>query len=283
MQIITDPLHMQAIAEKLRLNRQLIGVVMTMGALHEGHLSLINEARKIAGTIILTIFVNPKQFAPHEDFHRYPRPFEQDAAHAKAAGVDYVFAPPVEAVYSENFQTTVHPGPLGEQFEGKQRPGHFSGVATIVTKLLQITRPHIAVFGEKDAQQLAVIKRLVKDLNIDVQIIEAPIIRDENGLAISSRNIYLSAKERDAATVLYKGLCHAERRIAEPCLDLDTIVPEVETIIKSSLSCRPEYICFVDDETFQPASKAEKGKTYRLLLAVQTGTVRLIDNRKFMV
>ncbi len=174
MQIITEPAEMQAIAEKLRLNRQLIGVVMTMGALHEGHLALVKLAQKSAGTVILTIFVNPRQFGPTEDLHRYPRPFEQDVALAKSAGVDYLFAPKSCTIYPEHFQTAVQCGSLADRFEGQQRPGHFNGVATVVTKLFNITKPHKAIFGEKDAQQLAIIRQLVADLNLNIAIVGAP-------------------------------------------------------------------------------------------------------------
>ncbi|MBM3163582.1 MAG: pantoate--beta-alanine ligase [Chlorobi bacterium] len=281
MQIITEPGPMQAAVEKLRLCRQRIGVVMTMGALHEGHLSLIREARNIAGTVILTIFVNPKQFGPDEDFHRYPRPFEQDAAHASAAGVDYLFAPSPEAMYPEGFQTTIRAGALAEGFEGARRPGHFDGVVTVVTKLLEITKPHAAVFGEKDAQQLAIIRRLVRDLNIDVEIVGAPVIREESGLAVSSRNIYLSAEQRKAAGVLYRGIRHADSELKKQRNDLAGITAEIEQMIAGEPECRPDYVCFVDDGTFMPAETAVPGRKYRLLLAAWAGSVRLIDNGLF--
>ncbi|ACD89687.1 MAG: pantoate--beta-alanine ligase [Chlorobium limicola] len=281
MQIITEPCQMQAVVEKLRLNRQLIGVVMTMGALHEGHLSLIKQARSLAGTVILTIFVNPKQFGPDEDFHRYPRPFELDASHAKAAGVDYLFAPSPEAIYPEGFQTTVQTGAVAEGLEGMKRPGHFNGVATVVTKLLLITKPHIALFGEKDAQQLAVINRLVRDLNLDVRIIGAPIVREENGLAVSSRNIYLSKEQRESATVLFRGILHAEKELAAGRTDLAGIAGEIERMIAGEPECRPDYVCFVHDNDFMTAETAEPAGEYRLLIAAYAGTVRLIDNRRF--
>ncbi len=280
MQIITEPCQMQAIAEKLRLNRQLIGVVMTMGALHEGHLSLVKLARQSSGTVILTIFVNPSQFGANEDLHRYPRPFEQDVALARAAGVDYLFAPAVNSIYPENHHTTLECGDLGKRLEGERRPGHFNGVATIVTKLFHITKPHRAIFGEKDAQQLAVIRQIVKDLNLDITIIAAPIVREESGLAVSSRNIYLSSQQRIAATILYQGICHAEKCIAEKKRELSTIATEIEQMIASTPECRPDYVVFVDEERFEPADTAEEGKEYRLLLAAWCGAVRLIDNYK---
>lgn len=281
MEIITEPGLMQAAVEKLRLNRQRIGVVMTMGALHEGHLSLVEKARSIAGTVIMTIFVNPKQFGPDEDFHRYPRPFEQDAAHARAAGIDYLFAPSPEAVYPEGFQTTVHTGAVAEGFEGATRPGHFNGVATVVTKLLQITKPHAAVFGEKDAQQLAVIRRMVRDLNIDVDIVSVPVVREESGLAVSSRNIYLSREQRESASVLFRGIRHAGMELEKKRTDLSSIAAEVRMMIEREPECRPDYVSFVDDRSFMPAETAEPGREYRLLIAAWAGTVRLIDNSLF--
>ena len=280
MQIITEPRQMQAIAEKMRLNRQLIGVVMTMGALHEGHLSLVKLAQQTAGIVILTIFVNPRQFAENEDLHQYPRPFEQDVALAKSAGVDYLFAPESGTLYPNNFQTTLECGALVEQFEGERRPGHFNGVATVVTKLFNITKPHIAVFGEKDAQQLAVIRQLVEDLNLDITIIGAPIIREENGLAVSSRNIYLSSEEHRAASVLFQAILHAKKRIAEKETDLQSVAAEIEEMIRSTPGCRPDYVAFVDEKSFKTALTAEKGEEYRLLLAAYSGSVRLIDNAK---
>jgi len=280
MQIITDPGQMQTIAEKLRLNRQCIGVVMTMGALHEGHLSLVKLAQQTAGTVILTIFVNPSQFGLNEDLHQYPRPFEQDTALAKAAGVDFLFAPEAESIYPENYQTTVECSAIARGFEGERRPGHFKGVATIVTKLFNITKPHIAVFGEKDAQQLAVIRRLVEDLNMHIKIIEAPIVREKNGLAVSSRNIYLSTQERDGAAILYKGIRHAEKRVAEQGHNLQEITEEIEKMINATPGCRSDYVGFVDEATFEPVETAEAGIEYRLLLAMYSGTVRLIDNGK---
>ncbi|MEI7934867.1 MAG: pantoate--beta-alanine ligase [Chlorobiaceae bacterium] len=283
MQIITDPGQMQAISEKLRLNRQLIGVVMTMGALHEGHLSLVKLARKSAGIVILTIFVNPRQFGPTEDLHRYPRPLEQDIALAKSADVDYLFAPEASSIYPEHYQTTLECGALAKRFEGEQRPGHFNGVATVVTKLFNITKPHTAIFGEKDAQQLAVIRQLVADLNMDITIVAAPIVREENGLAVSSRNIYLSSQERCAAGIIYQGICHAEKRIAAQENNLQAIAAEITELISSLPGFRPAYVSFVDDATFEPAETAEKGKEYRLLLAVHAGGVRLIDNAKFRI
>ena len=282
MQIINDPAEMQSIAESLRLQHQFIGVVMTMGALHEGHLSLVRIARQKAGTVIMTIFVNPTQFGPDEDFHRYPRPFEQDAALARSAGIDYLFVPTPEQMYPEGFRTTIDPGPVSSLFEGRSRPGHFSGVATVVVKLLNITRPHIAIFGEKDAQQLAVLKKITRDLNLGTTIIGAPIARENDGLATSSRNIYLSSGEREQATVLYRAIRYAEQETGNGRSDLAAVAGEAESIIRTAPDAEPDYVCFVDDDTFEPAEKAVAGKAYRLVMAVRIGKTRIIDNWRFV-
>jgi pantoate--beta-alanine ligase len=281
MQTINDPAEMQKIAEKLRLQHQYIGVVMTMGALHEGHLNLVKLAKAHAGTVIMTIFVNPTQFGPDEDFHRYPRPFEQDAALARSAGVDYLFAPPVEAMYPEGYSTSIDPGPIATRFEGASRPGHFSGVATVVVKLLGITRPHLAVFGEKDAQQLTVIRRVVADLNIAVTILGAPVTRESDGLATSSRNIYLSSDERQQASVLYRAIELAGREIAAGRRELDAIAAEAEALVRTEPDAEPDYLCFVDEATFEPLTQATPGKPCRLVMAVRIGKTRLIDNWRF--
>lgn len=282
MQIITDPAEMQAISENLRLQHQLIGVVMTMGALHDGHLSLVRLAQKKAGIVIMTIFVNPTQFGPAEDFERYPRPFEQDAALARAAGVDYLFAPPPERMYPKGFSSSIDPGPMAGSFEGASRPGHFMGVATVVVKLLNITRAHLAVFGEKDAQQLAVIRRVTGDLNIGTMIEGAPIAREADGLATSSRNIYLSSDDRQRATVLYRAIQYAGQETDRGRHDLKAIAHEAASLIHSVIGSTPDYLCFVDDETFEPADEAVPGKAYRLVMAVRIGSTRLIDNWRFV-
>ena len=282
MQIINDPVEMQSIAENLRLQHQFIGVVMTMGALHEGHLSLVRIAKQKAGTVIMTIFVNPTQFGPGEDFDRYPRPFEQDAALARSAGVDYLFVPSPEQMYPEGYRTTIDPGPMSAMFEGRSRPGHFSGVATVVVKLLNITRPHIAIFGEKDAQQLAVIRKVTSDLNIGTSIIGAPIARENDGLATSSRNIYLSSSEREQAAVLYRAIQYARQETGNGRRDLASIAGEAESIVRSEPDAVPDYLCFVDDDTFEPAEEAAPGKAYRLVMAIRLGKTRLIDNWRFV-
>lgn len=281
MQTVTDPAEMQSIAEKLRLGRQLVGVVMTMGALHEGHLSLVKLAREKAGTVIMTLFVNPSQFGPGEDFQRYPRPFEKDEAMARSAGVDYLFAPAPEAMYPEGFQTTISCSSLTRRFEGELRPGHFDGVATVVTKLMNITRPHVAVFGEKDAQQLALIRRFTKDLQMGVEILGAPTVREEDGLAVSSRNVYLSREERSKAPAIRRAMLHAGEMIAAGERDLEQIAGEAGRMIAEETGFPLDYAAFVDEETFEPAKTAREGREYRLLVAARAAGVRLIDNEKF--
>ncbi|HHE07664.1 MAG TPA: pantoate--beta-alanine ligase [Chlorobaculum parvum] len=281
MHIITDPAEMQAIAEKLRLQHQYIGVVMTMGALHEGHLSLVKMAKERAGTVIMTLFVNPTQFGPGEDFHRYPRPFDKDVALARSAGIDYLFAPATEAMYPEGYSTSIDPGPVATRLEGASRPGHFSGMATVVVKLLGITRPHLAVFGEKDAQQLSIIRRVVSDLNIAVTILGTPIARESDGVATSSRNIYLSSGERQQATALYRAIRYAGEQIEQGRTDLEVIAAEAEKLVLAEKDAQPDYLCFVDDATFERAKKATPGKAYRLIMAVRIGETRLIDNWRF--
>ena len=278
MQIISAPDAMQSLSENLRLQGKRLGVVMTMGALHEGHLSLVTLAQRSSDVVIMTLFVNPTQFGANEDLERYPRPFEHDVAKAEAAGVDYLFAPTPTDIYPAGYQTTVTCGNLAERFEGALRPGHFNGVATVVTKLLHLTKPHVAIFGEKDAQQLAIIRQLATDLNIDVQIIGAPIVREADGLAKSSRNVYLSSEERKRATVLYQALCHATLRIEEGEKNLHHLATEVETLITATEGCTIDYVVFVDEATFLPVEQAQAGKNYRLLLAVRLGSVRLLDN-----
>ncbi len=282
MRIITEPTEMQSIAESLRLQHQFIGVVMTMGALHEGHLSLVRLAKKKAGIVIMTVFVNPTQFGPDEDFERYPRPFEQDSALARSAGVDYLFAPSAEQMYPEGFSTSIDPGPMAGSFEGRLRPGHFNGVATVVVKLLGITRPHFAVFGEKDAQQVAVIRRVVADLNIGTVIEGAPIAREGDGLATSSRNIYLSFEERQQATALFRAIRHAQQETESGRNDLAAIAKEAESIVHAESAARTDYLCFVEEDTFEPAADAIPGKAYRLIMAVRLGSTRLIDNWKYV-
>jgi pantoate--beta-alanine ligase len=253
-----------------------VAVVMTMGALHDGHAELIRFARKCADNIVVTVFVNPLQFGPGEDFDRYPRTWEADLEVCRREGVDVVFAPPQEQMYPDGEPSVrIHAGPLGDRLEGAHRPGHFDGVLTVVLKLLHLVRPDIAVFGEKDAQQLALIRRMVADLDLPLQVVGAPTVREPDGLALSSRNRYLSGPERVVALGLSRSL--------QAGVDAAAGGPEaVLSAASASLASVPDidldYVALVDDETWQEAD--EHSTTGRLLVAGRVGRTRLIDNMR---
>lgn len=269
---------MQRKAEDLRSLGKRIGVVPTMGYLHEGHLSLIRIARSKADVVITTIFVNPTQFAPHEDFSAYPRDLERDTRLAERAGTDYLFAPDTHEMYPEGYQTYVSVEDLTQVLEGKSRPTHFRGVTTVVTKLFHITKPHIAVFGQKDAQQAAVIKQMIKDLNFDIDIVVGPIVRETDGLAMSSRNVYLTRSERSDATVLYESLLLAESLIKHGERHSARIVEKMKNLIASKYTSRIDYISIADSQTLQELPRLHSGQNVLISLAVRFGTTRLIDN-----
>lgn len=249
-----------------------IGLVPTMGALHEGHLSLIRAARESCDTVVVSIFVNPLQFGPTEDLDRYPRPEGRDIESAEREKVDIVFLPTVEEMYPPGRSTTVHVSGLSDVFEGSVRPGHFDGVATVVAKLFGIVTPDRAFFGQKDAQQLAVVRRMVADLSIPVEVVVCPTVRDEDGLALSSRNVYLTAGRRAAATALYSAL-----EAGAAALEAGRTTPEAEEAMRSVLHTEPEllvdYIAVVDPDTFGPPSRR-----HLLIVAARVGGTRLIDN-----
>src|SRR5260370_4327584 len=205
---------MQEQARQARAESRIIGLVPTMGAVHAGHLSLIERARRECSPVIASIFVNPKQFGPNEDFSKYPRTFESDSEKLQRAGVDSLFAPEPSEIYPDGFSTYVHVEGLSERLEGRSRPGHFRGVTTVLLKLLEIVQPHFAYFGRKDAQQARLIQQMVRDLNLDTEIVVCPIVREPDGLALSSRNAYLDANERRAATALYRALDAARREMS---------------------------------------------------------------------
>ena len=209
MEIIQRILPMKENSKKARSDGKVIGFVPTMGFLHDGHLSLVREAKKMSDVVVVSIFVNPTQFAPNEDFDKYPRDLTRDAEILSNENIDYLFMPKAEEIYPSNYHTYVKVRDLSETLCGGTRQNHFEGVTTVVLKLFHIVEPHFAFFGQKDAQQLAIIRRMVKDLNMDVEIVRVPIVREPDGLAMSSRNMYLSPEERKAATVLYRALDHA--------------------------------------------------------------------------
>jgi pantoate--beta-alanine ligase len=278
MRIISKVKEMQKVADELRKEGKIIGVVPTMGYLHEGHLSLIRLAKEKSDVVITTIFVNPLQFAPNEDYDRYPRDFERDVKLAQSAGCDIIFHPSVEEMYPQNFLTYVEVDKLTKVLEGEFRPTHFRGVTTVVAKLFNITKPHIAVFGQKDAQQALIIKQIVRDLNFDIEIIVAPIVREPDGLAMSSRNVYLSDSERKDATVLYESLKLAEKLIENGERNSKNIILKMEELIKSKPTAKIDYIAIVEPETLEKVETLSEGKEYLIALAVRIGSTRLIDN-----
>ncbi|HKH44857.1 MAG TPA: pantoate--beta-alanine ligase [Thermoanaerobaculia bacterium] len=257
------------------------GFVPTMGALHEGHLSLVRLARERAARVVVSIFVNPTQFGPKEDFSRYPRQPEKDAEMLAAAGCDLLFLPEVETIYPPGSSTFVEPGGPAEGLEGTLRPGHFRGVATVVCTLLNLVRPDVAVFGKKDGQQLAVVRQMVRDLAIPVDVVAAETVREDDGLALSSRNAYLSPEERRAAPVLYRALRAAEQAIAAGERRGDEVRQAMLEILENEPLARIEYAEVVDAETFRPVDTLTGSLV--LPLAVRIGGTRLIDNFQLVV
>ena len=280
MRVVHSALEMQAIANKYREWGKRIGFVPTMGYLHEGHLSLVRRAKEDNDVVFVSIFVNPLQFAPNEDLDKYPRDIERDEALLEREGVDFVFYPSVEDMYPDGFQTYVEVDKLTRVLEGKSRPTHFRGVTTVVAKLFNITKPHRAYFGKKDAQQLIVIKRMVKDLNMDIEIVGMPIVRESDGLALSSRNKYLNEEERRQAVCLYRALLRAKELIENGEKDAQTIKSEMERVIKEYPLARIDYISVNSLSSFEPINEVKDGDTL-VSLAVFLGSTRLIDNMWF--
>ncbi|MEW6684636.1 MAG: pantoate--beta-alanine ligase [Candidatus Edwardsbacteria bacterium] len=276
MKIITKIKQMQRIAKTAHRQGKAIGFVPTMGYLHEGHLSLIHLAKKKNNLVVVSIFVNPAQFGPKEDYKEYPRNLERDKILAKRAGCDILFVPTVEEMYPEDYLTYVNVEKITEVLCGASRPGHFRGVTTVVIKLFNIVQPNVAIFGQKDAQQAIVITQMVKDLNLPVKIIVAPIVREKDGLAMSSRNTYLSTEERKDATVLYQSLQLAKRMILEGERKSEKIREGMRKFISEKKSAAIDYIAIVNPENLQKIAIIE-GKVL-ITLAVKIGKTRLIDN-----
>ena len=253
-----------------------LGLVPTMGALHEGHLSLVRRARAECPSVALSIFVNPTQFGPHEDLARYPRPLARDLQLAEAAGVDLVFNPAVEEMYPPGFATYVEPGGPATRWEGERRPGHFRGVATVVAKLFTITTPQRAYFGEKDFQQLVVVHRLVADLDLPVEVVGCPIVREPDGLALSSRNVYLTPEDRPRATAPYRALQEAQRQVAAGERDAARVRGAMAAVLRDTPDVSTDYAVIVDPATLEPLDHLEGPA--RALVAARVGGVRLIDN-----
>jgi pantoate--beta-alanine ligase len=263
-------------ARLARAENRIIGLIPTMGALHEGHLALVRRAKQECSQIVTSIFVNPKQFGPKEDLARYPRTFDADAAKLAAAGVDSIFAPEAADVYPGGFRTYVTVEGLSDRLEGRSRPGHFRGVATVVLKLFEIVQPHFAYFGRKDAQQVRIISQMAHDLNLDAGIVVCPIVRESDGLALSSRNAYLDAAERRAATVLHRALIAARDELAAGVRD----ALQLQTVVRRVLQAEPlaaiDYAEIVDADTFEPVVRV--ARPCYAALAVFLGKTRLIDN-----
>lgn len=269
---------MSSVARKVRREQdKTIGLVPTMGALHDGHLSLVREARRLCDVVIVSVFVNPAQFAPGEDFERYPRDLTKDTAVLTDYNVDYIFAPSPEEMYPKGFATYVTVEGLSEQLEGTVRPGHFRGVATVVTILLNIIRPDFAFFGQKDAQQTLVVKRLVRDLALDSEIVILPTVREASGLALSSRNAFLNAEERQSASIIYRALTRAESAYAEGERNGAKLAGIVRSTIETEPRASLDYVSVSDADTLERLDKLND-RTVLIAVAVRFGKTRLIDN-----
>jgi pantoate--beta-alanine ligase len=278
MEIINRVTRMSSVAREFRGEGRSIGLVPTMGALHEGHLSLMSQAREMCDIVIASVFVNPTQFAPHEDLARYPRDLARDAELAFTRQVDFIFAPSPEDMYPGGFATYVTVEGLSERLEGASRPGHFRGVTTVVNKLFNIVQPRFAYFGRKDAQQVIVIKRMVKDLGMDVEIVVGPTVREEDGLALSSRNVYLTTDERKAATVLRRSLekCRSAYNGGER--DSGRLVNAMRAVIEAEPLAKIDYIAISDTNNLEPVTSVPYVSPTLVSLAVFFGKTRLIDN-----
>jgi pantoate--beta-alanine ligase len=276
MQIIEHIREMQLWSEAERREGRRIVLVPTMGALHEGHLSLVREGRRAGERLVVSLFVNPTQFAPHEDYAAYPRDLDRDQSLLEGEKVDILFLPSVEKMYPEGYQGYVEVEKLNPLLCGAFRPGHFRGVATVVAKLFNIVRPHIAVFGAKDYQQLQIIRRMVKDLNFDVEVVSHPTVREKDGLALSSRNVYLDPKERRAALSLYRSLKRAKSLVGAGERESKRIIEAVRAEVEKEPLARIEYVRVCHPESLEEV-KTIDGEAL-LALAVWVGKARLIDN-----
>jgi len=278
MEIINRRQRMSSVARKIRREQdKTVGLVPTMGALHEGHLSLVREARRMCDVVVVSVFVNPTQFGPGEDFEHYPRNLTKDTALLTDYNVDYIFAPTADEMYPKGFATYVTVEGLSEQLEGSSRPGHFRGVATVVTILLNTVRPDFAFFGQKDAQQSLIIRRLVKDLAFDTEMVILPTVREDSGLAISSRNLYLTSDDQTAAAVIHKALARAKTAYK----DGERSAARLEILVRSTIELEPrarvDYVTVVDAETLEHIDKLDE-RPIMIGVAVFIGKTRLIDN-----
>jgi pantoate--beta-alanine ligase len=277
MEVTGDVRRLRDLCDRVRGDAGTIGLVPTMGALHEGHLSLLRRAREDCAYVVMSVFVNPLQFGPGEDYDEYPRNLPADEDAAEPEGVDVIFAPEAPVMYPRGEpMITVDAGRIGEVLEGASRPGHFRGVATVVAKLFNIVGPAQAYFGEKDLQQLVLIRRMAADLNIPVQVIGCPTVREPDGLAISSRNAYLTQEERQAATCLYRALKRAAEAVAHGERDANGVKAEMAKVIGAESRARIDYVAVVDERTFEEVSHVTEAS--RAVVAAWFGKTRLIDN-----
>jgi pantoate--beta-alanine ligase len=267
---------MKEFARKQRDENRIVALVPTMGALHQGHLSLIKQARQQCSSVVASIFVNPMQFGPSEDFAKYPRTLSSDTEKLEDAGVQCLFLPEAKDIYPQNFSTYVNVEGLSERLEGRSRPGHFRGVSTVVMKLLQIVQPQFAYFGRKDAQQAAIISRMAKDLNLDTEIVVCPIEREADGLAMSSRNVYLQASDRQSATVLHRALQAARALLQNGTRDTLSLQSAMHRVLKEESRAKIDYVEIADAETFEPLAQINR-KAY-VLVTAKFGETRLLDN-----
>ena len=276
MRLITTVHEMKSVAREIRAQGKSLALVPTMGALHEGHLSLARRARRECDAVVVSIFVNPTQFGPGEDFTRYPRNLEQDLDLLAPLQVDAAFAPGATEIYPQGFDTFIEPGALAAPLEGAARPGHFSGVATVVVKLFNIVRPDVACFGQKDFQQALLIRHLARDLNLDVRLAICPIVREPDGLAQSSRNAYLDAEDRRAALALYRSLRRAQELVDAGETEARLIVEEMGKVLAGEPRVTPDYAVVVEPARLSPVQRITPGCV--ALVAARVGSTRLIDN-----
>ena len=276
MQVVRKIEGMQEISDRLRQEGKRIGFVPTMGYLHEGHLSLVRKAKDLCDSVVVSIFVNPTQFGPGEDFERYPRDEEGDKSKLEQEGVDFLFIPEIRDMYLLGYQTYVDVTEVSKGLCGDFRPGHFRGVATVVAKLFNLVKPHVAIFGEKDYQQLLVIKRMAKDLNFDIEIIPGRTVREEDGIAMSSRNTYLSPEARKKATVLYRSLRKGKELFDSGERDVSTLSQTIRKEIESEEDVTLQYVEIRDAETLERIERVNRPAA--IAVAAIIGSVRLIDN-----
>jgi pantoate--beta-alanine ligase len=276
MRVVASIAQMQALCRTFHREGKSIGLVPTMGALHAGHLSLVRSARTQNHVVVVSIFVNPLQFGPREDFGKYPRTFDADCAKLEHEGVDFVFAPTVEEMYPEGAATYVSVEGLSEKLDGKSRPGHFKGVTTVVSKLFHIVPADRAYFGQKDAAQVAVLRKMVRDQNIDIELMVCPIVREKDGLALSSRNSYLSAEERKQALVLHRALMRVQTMVDSGESDAAKLSSVAHELIAEEPGAKLDYLEIVNPDTLEPLADVKHGAL--VAVAAWFGATRLIDN-----